>query len=285
LSRAPNVVDVLHETIIMGALNHACVLKLFNVAWRRKGSQPEALVLLMEYCAGGTLNTLLYDRGKEGTLVKRAPSRVDDALTEQLARELLAGLVYLKEQGVVHRDIKPSNLGLERDPSDVKSRSGRPLLRIMDFGISRLLVSGDERKSSGLGSAFYKAPEVIGTADDYDFGSDLYSAALVLNELRTQEVPYLVAAATKECSQFELIGAITEGTERPSLGPNCPPCFRELIESCWCSDRKHRWSVEQALHFVEECRGKLLDPRRPPHISSPRQVPMSLKIAPTTSQG
>lgn len=258
MSAPPSAIEVLHEAILMTRLNHACIIKLFNVSWMNTSAQPSSYVLLVEYCAGGTVSTLLYEKDAQDERHPRTPNPIDDSLFIQIVRELLSALVYLKESRVVHRDLKPSNLGLERPPNPIELRGDRPILRIMDFGISRVLTSGNERKTSGLGSGYYLAPEVLSSYDDYAFGADLYSAALIFNEMRTQVVPFRPASLAE--ARFDLIDRIASGEARPDLEHKCPPCLKLLIESCWHSNPRHRWQVEEAQQFMLAHSNVLLDP-------------------------
>src|SRR5207237_6834915 len=66
-----------------------------------------------------------------------------------LMLQVLDGLHYAHERGIVHRDIKPANLLVADDGC----------LKITDFGIARIESSNLTRASVVVGSPGYIAPE------------------------------------------------------------------------------------------------------------------------------
>ena len=91
-------------------------------------------------------------------------------------------LEHAHQKGIIHRDIKPSNLML------TSRADGSETVKILDFGIAKLLPSGDDSNRMNLtqtgelfGSPQYMSPEqCAGSA--LDARSDIYSLGCVMYE-------------------------------------------------------------------------------------------------------
>jgi len=126
--------------------------------------------LTMEYVEGLTARALLDSRGRLGVAAVLA-----------LAAQLAQALAAAHAQGVIHRDIKPQNLLLDE----------RGILKVMDFGVSRLADSAGGVREAGLliGTPAYMAPEQL-LGDDVDERTDLYATGVVLFECLTGRLPF-----------------------------------------------------------------------------------------------
>ena len=135
-------------------------------------ADDDKVVFAMDLVRGGSVATLLGDNG---------PLPV--AYVAVLLDQLLNGLSAVHAARVVHRDVKPANLLLD------VTGTGRPHLRLSDFGVAALL---DEprmtRQSTILGTPGYLAPEQLAGADP-DPRQDLYAVGAVAVELLTGERP------------------------------------------------------------------------------------------------
>ncbi len=159
--------------------------------------------LVMEYLRGQTLRDRL---ASEGVLPLKAGL--------QLGGQILLALIHAHEKGIVHRDIKPDNVFL-------LNQSGvRIHVRILDFGIAR--IYRDEASDGGkpltlpgaiMGTPRYMSPEQL-AGQPVDARSDLYSAALVIYESLTGQLPYVT------------------GKRLTELCLEATPALQELIEHC-----------------------------------------------------
>jgi len=99
-------------------------------------------------------------------------------------RQAADAIACAHDQGIVHRDLKPSNLFL------TQRSDGTPLVKVLDFGISKTTQSEINRATgnltvarSVLGTPFYMSPEQIRDAKQVDFRTDIWSLGLILHEL------------------------------------------------------------------------------------------------------
>lgn len=98
-------------------------------------------------------------------------------------------LAEAHRSGIVHRDIKPSNLFL------TERSDGSPLLKVLDFGISKLAPEGGGDPSltatqAVIGSPAYMAPEQIRASKYVTAKADVWALAVVLFEILTTKLPF-----------------------------------------------------------------------------------------------
>ena len=164
---------MVREARAASATGHRNITQVTDMGWVRKGS----LFVVMEYLDGATLRDILDERGV---------FPVDR--TAGLMSQVLAGLDVVHRKGIVHRDLKPENLMLVQDDE------GQEVVKILDFGISKLL--SDERKvnltSTGLviGTPQYMSPEQARNSAEIDRRTDIYSVGAIAYHLVTGTLPH-----------------------------------------------------------------------------------------------
>ncbi len=95
--------------------------------------------------------------------------------------QILEALEAAHALGVVHRDLKPENVF-------VTFAGGRPVLKLIDFGIAKARRLDAQQKNltvAGvvMGTAEYMAPEQARSADRVDTRADLYAVGVILYEM------------------------------------------------------------------------------------------------------
>ena len=88
------------------------------------------------------------------------------------------GLDYAHENGVFHRDVKPDNI--------MVAKTG--MVKVMDFGIARVVDSNLTRTGSVMGTPAYMSPEQV-HGKKVDGRSDIFSLGVILSELLTGRSP------------------------------------------------------------------------------------------------
>jgi len=193
------------------------------------------LFMIMEYLEGSDLKTLLAARG-------RLP--IEEALDYVL--QTCDALAEAHENEIVHRDIKPANLFLTR-----KHKTGAPLVKVLDFGISKQLnldPHADLTKTGAmLGSPLYMSPEQMRHSRKVDIRTDIWSLGVVLYELTTGEVPFDGKTVTQV---FYSVTTLEPKPIRP-LVMDIPRAVEEVILRCLAKDPDKRFpnvkSLAQAL--------------------------------------
>ena len=89
------------------------------------------------------------------------------------------GVHYLHYQGIIHRDLKPDNI--------LVSPSG--ILKITDFGLSKVQTGSAYATASLTGTALYMAPEQAGQTP-YGKKIDVFALGVILYEMCTLKNPF-----------------------------------------------------------------------------------------------
>lgn len=150
-----------NEVQITLKLDHPHVVRAFD----GRPTGPGAF-LALEYCAGGTLDQMLLERGK-----LPLPQAVG------LVAGVAAGLQHAHERNVLHRDVKPANVFV----------SDGGAAKLGDFGTG---VFAAEASQERVGTAFYMAPEVFGGAPS-SLQSDVYSLGVLAYEVLAGARPFV----------------------------------------------------------------------------------------------
>lgn len=149
---------------------------------------PNAPYIVMEHLEGEDLAARLE---RSGPLEPAAAAEV-----VAQACEVVGEAHY---RGLAHRDLKPSNLFLVAKP-------GQPrFVKVLDFGISKMLDGGTERltaSNSLLGSPAYAAPEQLRDARAVDRRCDVWALGVVLYESLVGELPFSGATIAEVCMKI-----------------------------------------------------------------------------------
>jgi serine/threonine protein kinase len=99
--------------------------------------------------------------------------------------QVLQGLHYLHDQGVIHRDIKGANILTTKDGT----------VKLADFGVSTsTLASGHDKEAQVVGTPYWMAPEII-QLSGASSASDIWSVGCTVIELLQGKPPYHNLAA------------------------------------------------------------------------------------------
>ncbi|XP_056434801.1 tyrosine-protein kinase Fer isoform X1 [Gadus chalcogrammus] len=224
-------IKFLSEARILKQYEHPNIVRLIGVCTQR---QP--IYIVMELVPGGDFLSFLRKKR-------------DELKTKQLVKFALdaaAGMAYLQANNCIHRDLAARNClvgaeggGVGGGGRSFSGGSGRDILKISDFGMSRQEDDG-VYSSSGLKQIPIKwtAPEALNYGR-YSSESDVWSFGVLLWETFSLGVcPY--PGMTNQQAREQV-----EKGYRMSRPERCPDDVFRMIERCW------RYSAEERPNFSE----------------------------------
>nr|XP_046253944.1 serine/threonine-protein kinase 35 [Scatophagus argus]XP_046253945.1 serine/threonine-protein kinase 35 [Scatophagus argus] len=181
--------------------------------------EPCYLWFVMEFCEGGDLNQYILSR------------RPDPQTNRSFMRQLTSAIAFLHKNNIVHRDLKPDNILISQ-------KSGSPVVKVADFGLSKVCAGLNSKNSEDLsatgaggrgsnqnnivninkfwlssacGSDFYMAPEVW--EGHYTAKADIFALGIIIWAM-IERITFIDAE-----SKRELLGTyIRQGTEIVPVG-------------------------------------------------------------------
>ena len=170
-------------------------------------------------------------------LAERLATREPVPVAEAVNYVLQAGEAVAEAHalGIIHRDLKPRNLFL------TESVHGHPLVKVLDFGISKSLHN-EELSLTGtsaiMGSPNYMSPEQLGRPREVDGRSDVWSLGVILYELIAGRIPFRAATLTELCARVfqEEPGRLDE--ERPEV----PAALADVVHKCLAKKLDERYA-------------------------------------------
>ncbi|KAL5336937.1 hypothetical protein BJX70DRAFT_389602 [Aspergillus crustosus] len=184
------------EMGVLEVLDHPNIVSYHGIEVHR-----DKVYIFMEYCSGGSLASLLEHGRVE-----------DETVIMVYALQLLEGLAYLHQSGIVHRDIKPENILLDHNgiikyvdfgAAKIIARHGKTLMpmdALANSGYKDGIVPKENPNNRGknqktmTGTPMYMSPEVIrgdtSKLVNRQGAVDIWSLGCVILEMATGRRPW-----------------------------------------------------------------------------------------------
>lgn len=212
------------ESQAVAMLGHPNIVSVYDVS-----TSEDADYIVMELIEGITLKQYME---KKGVLNWKE--------TLHFAIQIAKALEHAHSRGIVHRDIKPHNIMVLKNGS----------VKVMDFGIARVMSQGNTLTKEALGSVHYISPEQA-KGGRVDNRSDIYSLGVVMYEMMTGRPPYSGDSPVAVAIQH-----INGGADYPStLNPNIPGGLEQIIMKAMGHTPEERYNTAtEMLRDMDEFR-------------------------------
>jgi serine/threonine protein kinase/Tol biopolymer transport system component len=234
----------IQEAKAASALRHPNIIVIHDIAFDRGRD-----FMVMEFVEGKSLDQLIGRKGLE----------LNEALG--YAVQIADGLAKAHSAGIIHRDLKPTNIMVTDDG----------LVKILDFGLAKLMESNPLAEASDTGAASLPSPTltmgrlekprteegyILGTAaymspeqaegKKIDARSDIFSFGAVFYEMLTGR------RAFHHDSQIKTLAAILTEEPPPATVANeaIPPEVERVLSRCLRKDPQRRWQTMSDLRVA-----------------------------------
>ena len=208
-----NISSIEGEINLLKNLDHPNIVKYMECI-RTKSH----INLILEYVENGSLHQMIKQSGKMG-----------EHLVLIFVKQILEGLAYLHNQGIIHRDIKGANLLLTKNG----------VVKLADFGYS--ILNDKNKVNSIVGTACFMAPEVIEQKGNISPKCDIWSLGCTIIQLLTTRPPYY---------EFEPMAAMFR-----IVTDDCPPIpggisnyLKDFLLKCFTKEPSKRPNAKELLN-------------------------------------
>ncbi|NP_001339959.1 serine/threonine-protein kinase Nek11 isoform 11 [Homo sapiens] len=188
------------EAQLLSKLDHPAIVK-FHASF----VEQDNFCIITEYCEGRDLDDKIQEYKQAGKIFP------ENQIIEWFI-QLLLGVDYMHERRILHRDLKSKNVFLKNN-----------LLKIGDFGVSRLLMGSCDLATTLTGTPHYMSPEAL-KHQGYDTKSDIWSLACILYEMCCMNHAFAGS------NFLSIVLKIVEG-DTPSLPERYPKELNAIMES------------------------------------------------------
>ncbi|MBN3325898.1 NEK11 kinase, partial [Atractosteus spatula] len=147
------------EAQLLSQLHHPTILKFYTSFLER-----DSFCIITEYCEDKDLECKIEE-------YKETKKSCPESQITEWFIQLLLGVHYMHERRILHRDLKTKNIFLKNN-----------IVKIGDFGVSRLLMGSCDLATTFTGTPYYMSPEVL-SHQGYDSKSDVWSLGCILYEM------------------------------------------------------------------------------------------------------
>jgi len=176
------------------------------------------------------------DNGNLRDFLQREKHKTSVTQLLRFGLDIVKGMTYLSDKKIVHRDLKAANILITKEN----------VVKIGDFGVSRLLPRDSACMTAETGTYRWMAPEVI-EHKPYGSQADVYSFGIVLWELMTGgKTPYQLL------SPVQAAVGVAKHEVRPKIAQSCPKYIADIMKACWHTSPENRPTFRDLVILLED---------------------------------
>ena len=206
--------SMLNELKILSS--HKCP---FLIEYKCTFTEGLYLCIIMQYC-------------DKGTLEKEIKKGIGNDKIWKYFGQITFALNYLHKNQIIYRDLKSSNVLIDNQDN----------IRLIDFGISKIMNNYVKYTKTSIGTPYYMSPELLSNVH-YTFKTDIWSLGILLYEMSQQSVPFKAANINELCFKIK--------TCKLKFVKNTPKDFIDIITKCLQTSSYKRISLESLLNITQ----------------------------------
>ncbi|WJX72060.1 putative serine/threonine-protein kinase sis8 [Trifolium repens] len=199
--------------------------------------------------------TEFLPRGSLYRLIHRPNNQLDERRLLRMALDTARGMNYLHNCSpvIVHRDLKSPNLLVDKNW----------VVKVCDFGLSRMKHSTFLSSRSTAGTAEWMAPEMLRNEPSNE-KCDVYSFGIILWELFTLQQPW------RGMNSMQVVGAVGFQHRRLDIPDDMSPAIADIVRRCWQTDSKLRPTFAEILAALKPLQKPIVGSQVPRPVASGR---------------
>ena len=194
--------DMLREPNFLKYGENENLINLYEASLINKNQ----IALLMEYCD--------CDLSQFIEKFKSNPLIYNEKTIKKISYQIIKGVDSLHENLLFHRDLKPQNIllkYLEKDNEGEIINFNNFIIKIGDLGLSRKYSMLKRKYTPGVGTLYYRAPEIILGDSYYFIGIDIWSIGCIISEMILKK-PIFIGNSDKTqlIEMFKIFGTFND---------------------------------------------------------------------------
>ncbi|KAK4197879.1 putative serine/threonine-protein kinase [Triangularia verruculosa] len=181
----------------------------------------QAMWMVTEYCAGGSVATLMKPT---------APGGLQEKWIIPILREVAEAVYWVHKEGIIHRDIKCANV--------LVTESGA--VQLCDFGVAGIVETKLDKRSTFIGTPHWMAPELFDPVPSYSTPVDIWAFGSLVYEIASGLPPNVMQGFN-----IPQLGNYIKHHAPRLDGDQYSDEIKDLVAFCLVEDPAKRPTVEQ----------------------------------------